>query len=154
MSARVRLFLLVLAPTVAGCGDPLADLNYRGPVVVAGRVTVSPTLSCKLGDPLYDCRGLLLFVALIDRPEPLPLSTMIASTSVANVDLNEGKAASYALQGVPAGGYYLSAMLAKSAVLSDPPFPRTGDLVHVPSPLEVKPGVVTEQDFELETRWK
>lgn len=152
MSTRLSLLLVALA--ASGCGDPLADLSYRGPVVVRGQVTVSATLSCKQGDPLYDCRGLLLFVALIDRPEPLPQSTIIASSSQTSVDLNDGKAVPYALTGVPAGGYYLSAMLAKSATLSDPPFPRAGDLVHVPSPLEIKPGVVTEQDFELETRWK
>ena len=153
MSARALATLLVLV-TLAGCGDPLADLNYHGPVVVRGMVSVSPTLSCKKGDPLYDCRGLLLFVGLIDRPQQLPLSTLIASASVESVDLNDGQQVGYEIAGVPPGGYYISAMLAKSATLTDPPYPKTGDIAVAPQPLTIEPGIVTAKDIVLDIRWK
>jgi hypothetical protein len=136
------------------CGDPLADLSYRGPVVVRGMVGVSPSVTCRTSDPLYDCRGLLLFVALIDRPQPLPESTIIASTQLPGVDLNDGQQVSYEIRGVPAGSYYISAMLAKSSIMTDPPFPKTGDLAVAPQPVEVKEGIVTERDILLDIRWK
>lgn len=148
------LALVALALATCSCGDPLADLNYRGPVVVRGMAGVSPGLTCKVADPLYDCRGLLLFVALIDRPEPLPKSTMIASTQIPSVDLNDGQQVSYEISGVAAGSYYISAMLAKSSIMTDPPYPKTGDLAVAPEPLEIKQGVVTQHDILLNIRWK
>jgi hypothetical protein len=154
MSARLATVLIAIALATAGCGDPLADLDYKGPVVVKGSVSVSPGLSCKAGDPLYDCRGLLLFVGIIDRPEPLPQSTLVASGRVPTVDLNGGKQVAYEVAGVPAGGYYISAMLAKSATLTDPPYPQTGDLATAPQPLTIESGVVTVKDIVLDIRWK
>jgi hypothetical protein len=153
MSARLVIPIAVALSTSA-CGDPLADLAYKGPVVVEGMVSVSPSLSCKTGDPLYDCRGLLLFVGIIDRPEPLGKSTLIASGSVPGVDLNGGQQAAYEIAGVAAGSYYISAMLAKSATLTDPPYPQTGDLATAPQPLAIEPGIVTQKDIVLDMRWK
>jgi hypothetical protein len=36
--------------------------------------------------------------------------------------------------------------------MTDPP--KTGDLAVAPAPLEIKPGVVTVHDLELDIRWK
>jgi hypothetical protein len=118
---------------------------------VQGQLRLAANLAC--GDaPSNDCRG-LVYVGVIDRPAPLPESTLLGSTLIPAADLSGGRTLSYAVTGLPAGSYYVAAMLVETGTPGDPPYPKPGDLTAAPSPILLQAGATTSHDLTLSARF-
>jgi hypothetical protein len=118
---------------------------------VRGSASLGSDVSCG-NDAASDCRG-VLFIGVIDRPAPLPEARLLGSALISAADLAGGRSVSYSIAGLPAGSYYLAAMLVETGTPSNPPYPKAGDLVQAPRQILVQAGVTSTADLTLAQRW-
>ena len=55
--------------------------------------------------------------------------------------------------GLPAGSYYVSAMLVETGTPGNPPYPKQGDVVQAPRQILVQAGMTGTVDVVLASRW-
>ncbi len=118
---------------------------------VTGSVRVAAEVVCG-SSAANDCRG-LVYLGVIDRPAPLPESKLLGSLVIPAADLRGGRARSYTIAGLPAGSYYLAAMLVETGAPGNPPFPKPGDLTAAPAPILLQAGVTAHRDVTLSARF-
>jgi hypothetical protein len=146
----------VQASTASSPGFSWTETNSNAPAAgstgaVHGSASLGSDIACGT-DPASDCRG-VLFIGVIDRPAPLPEARLLGSALIPAADLSGGRTASYSIAGLPAGSYYIAAMLVETGTPGNPPYPKTGDLVQAPRQILVQAGSTATVDIALAQRW-
>ena len=146
------LWICAALGAAVGCSGVDKNENNNTPVG-EGTLTgeVSSTVTCD-ASPESDCAGTLYLVLMADDPVSNPYQTPEAFEIIPGVDLSSGTA-SYTLNNVPAGQWFISGFLDDDDNAGALRAPDKGDPFSYPAPeVTITPDNTTTQNVTLTGR--
>jgi hypothetical protein len=118
----------------ARCDGWDTSLCVQGKGAVEGVLSVGAGISCSASDVTTDCQGPAFVLVLEENPATNFVQQPVAMATLGAVDLSEGATASFSIQGIVEGDYYLSGFLDDDGDASAiAPGPDAGDPVGFPA---------------------